>query len=72
MLTEDVKELAHDVGQEAVQAAEMGARSGESKFIARLDPRTSARKGEPVELVIDVHRLHLFDPETGLGIYGAA
>jgi multiple sugar transport system ATP-binding protein len=72
VLTEDVKELAHDVGQEAVQAVEMGARSGESKFIARLDPRTSARKDEPVELVIDVHRLHLFDPETGLGIYGAA
>jgi multiple sugar transport system ATP-binding protein len=71
VLTEDVKELAHDVGQEAVEAAEMGARSGESKFIARLDPRTSARKGEPIELVVDVHRLHLFDPETGHGIYGA-
>jgi hypothetical protein len=26
--------------------------------------------GEPIELVVDTGRLHFFDPETGLGIYG--
>jgi multiple sugar transport system ATP-binding protein len=71
VLTEDVKELAHDVGQEALDAVEMGARAGESKFIARLDPRTTVRQGEEVMLVVDVHRLHLFDPATGRGIYGS-
>jgi multiple sugar transport system ATP-binding protein len=70
VMTEDVRELAHDVGQEAVQAAEMGAAAGESTFMARLNPRTNATKGSPIELVVDVHRLHFFDPETGLGIYG--
>jgi hypothetical protein len=25
--------------------------------------------GQPIELVVDVHRLHFFDPETGRGIY---
>jgi multiple sugar transport system ATP-binding protein len=70
VITEDVKELAHDVGQEAVDAVELGARSGESKFVARLNPRTTARKGRPIELVVDVRRLHFFDPESGLGIYG--
>ncbi|MGH2529647.1 MAG: ABC transporter ATP-binding protein [Actinomycetota bacterium] len=69
VITEDVKELAHDVGQEALQAVEQEARSGESTFVARLSPRTGAREGEPIELVVDVRRLHFFDPETGLGIY---
>jgi multiple sugar transport system ATP-binding protein len=70
VVTEDVKELAHDVGQEALQAVEQGARSGESTFLARLSPRTGAKEGEPIELVVDVGRLHFFDPRTGLGIYG--
>ncbi|HET6712322.1 MAG TPA: sn-glycerol-3-phosphate ABC transporter ATP-binding protein UgpC [Actinomycetota bacterium] len=69
VLTEDVKELAHDVGQEALEAVELGARSGRSKFVARLMPRTSADQGGHIELVVDVHRLHFFDPDTGLGIY---
>jgi len=70
VVTEDVKELAHDVGQEALQAVEEGARSGESTFLARLNPRTGAKEDEPIELVVDVGRLHFFDPGTGLGIYG--
>jgi multiple sugar transport system ATP-binding protein len=70
VITEDVRELAHDVGQEAVQAAELGAAAGESTFMARLNPRTTAKKGSAIELVVDVHRLHFFDPDTGLGVYG--
>jgi multiple sugar transport system ATP-binding protein len=70
VLTEDVKELAHDVGQEALEAVELGALSGRSKFVARLNPRTAAAKGRPIELVVDVGRLHFFDPDSGLGIYG--
>jgi multiple sugar transport system ATP-binding protein len=70
VMTEDAKELAGDVGQEALEAVEKGALAGESEFLARLNPRTGARKGEPIELVVDVQRLHFFDPESGLGIYG--
>jgi len=69
VLTEDVRELATDVGQEALDAMEQTAEAGESTFLARLNPRTTAREGEPIELVVDVGRLHFFDPETGLGIY---
>jgi len=72
VMTEDVRELAHDVGREAVEAVEHGAASGESTFIARLNPRTTAKKGSQIELVVDVRRMHFFDPETGLGIYDAA
>ena len=70
VLTEDVKELAHDVGAEAVEAIERGAQAGESEFMARLNPRTKATQGEEIELVIDVQRMHYFDADTGKGIYG--
>jgi multiple sugar transport system ATP-binding protein len=71
VMTEDVRELAHDVGTEAREAVEERAAAGESTFIARLNPRTGARVGSQVELVVDVHRMHFFDPESGLGIYDA-
>ncbi len=69
VITEDTKELAGDVGQEALEAAEKGAIAGESEFLARLNPRTEAKKGQPIELVVDVNRLHFFDLENGEGIY---
>jgi multiple sugar transport system ATP-binding protein len=72
VVTEDVRELAHDVGQEALEAFESRAEAQESTFIARLNPRTKATKGAPIELVVDVRRLHYFDPETGHGIYDGA
>jgi multiple sugar transport system ATP-binding protein len=71
-LTEDVKELAVDVGAEALELAEQLAAQGHSTMLARLNPRTKVRKGDPIELVVDTHRLHFFDPETGSGIYGDA
>jgi multiple sugar transport system ATP-binding protein len=70
VITEDVKELAHDVGAEALEEIEQEAAAGESTFLARLNPRTGAQAGEPVELAVDTHRLHYFDPQSGLGIYG--
>jgi multiple sugar transport system ATP-binding protein len=69
-LTEDVKELALDAGGEALEKVEAEAQEGQSDVIARLNPRTGATKGENLELVVDTRRLHYFDPETGLGIYG--
>ena len=68
-ITEDVKELAVDVGQEALEQVEQKAQEGESNVIARLDPRTRVRQGDLVELVVDTSRLHFFDPDDGLGIY---
>jgi multiple sugar transport system ATP-binding protein len=68
-LTDDVKELAVDVGAEALEHVELQAKRGHSKVLARLNPRSRAQKGEPIELVVDTHRLHFFDPEDGVGIY---
>ena len=69
-MTEDVKELASDVGQEALESIEHGAQAGESTMVARLNPRTKAQPGAPIDLVVDTGRLHFFDPEDGAGIYG--
>jgi multiple sugar transport system ATP-binding protein len=69
-MTEDMKELASDVGQEAVEHAEQLAAGGRTTLLARLNPRTSVTKGAPIELVVDTRRLHFFDPADGSGIYG--
>jgi multiple sugar transport system ATP-binding protein len=37
---------------------------GGKEFVGRFDPRTSARAGQPLEIVIDMARMHLFDRET--------
>jgi multiple sugar transport system ATP-binding protein len=70
-MTEDVKELASDVGQEALEAVEQHAEVGHTNVVARLNPRTVVQKGDALELVVDTHRLHFFDPDTSAGIYGA-
>jgi multiple sugar transport system ATP-binding protein len=67
--TEDVKELAVDVGVEALEAVASRQGTRRSNVLARLNPRTTVRKGQPVELVVDTHRLHFFDAADGNGIY---
>ncbi len=67
-MTDDAQELAADAGAEVLERVEQQARS-ESMVVARLNPRTTAAKGETVELVVDTHRLHFFDPGDGAGIY---
>ncbi|HEV7639735.1 MAG TPA: sn-glycerol-3-phosphate ABC transporter ATP-binding protein UgpC [Gaiellaceae bacterium] len=41
-----------------------------SIFVARIHPRTAAREGEKLRLVVNTRRLHFFDPATGLAIDG--
>ena len=53
--------------QEARRAAERARGTGVS-FVGRLDRNTQARERKHLELVVDLARLHFFDPETGLAI----
>jgi multiple sugar transport system ATP-binding protein len=69
-ITEDVKELAHDVGVEHLERVQQEAEVGKSTVTARLSPRTRARPGDTIELAVDTARLHFFDPDDGSGIYG--
>jgi multiple sugar transport system ATP-binding protein len=41
-----------------------------SIFVARVHPQTKAREGEPLRLVVNTRKLHFFDADTGLAIYG--
>jgi multiple sugar transport system ATP-binding protein len=69
-ITEDVRELAVDVGQEALEHVQRLAEGGTSTVVARLNPRTRARPGDTIELAVTTTRLHFFDPDDGSGIYG--
>jgi multiple sugar transport system ATP-binding protein len=69
VLTEDTKELAHDLGAEALEDLTAQAEQSKSKFVAQLDPRTRVLEGDRIELVVETDRFHFFDPETSLGIY---
>ncbi|NOX61296.1 MAG: sn-glycerol-3-phosphate ABC transporter ATP-binding protein UgpC [Chloroflexi bacterium] len=42
--------------------------TGGKQFIARVDPRTSARVGEEIELRVNMDNMHLFDPETEVAL----
>jgi multiple sugar transport system ATP-binding protein len=70
-MTDDVQELAVDVGEEALQLVREHAAGGHSAVVARLNPRTTVQKGERIELVVDTELMHYFDPDDGAGIYGA-
>ena len=69
-VTDDVRELAGDIGAEpAGGGARLAAEGVEAVVVARLDPRSEAREGSSIELAVDTSSLHFFDPETSLGIY---
>jgi multiple sugar transport system ATP-binding protein len=70
-MTEDVRELAADVGAEALEKVQQSAAGGRSTAVARLNPRTRVGKDDPIELLVDTRRLHFFDPDSGAGIYDA-
>ena len=69
VVTEDTRELAVDTGTEMLQKLEEEASEHKTEFIARMQARTRAREGVPVEIAVDTTMLHFFDPETGRGIY---
>jgi len=63
-LTDDVRELAADAGQELPEA------SHESTVVARFNARSRVHIDDEIDVAVDTTELHFFDPETGLGIYG--
>jgi multiple sugar transport system ATP-binding protein len=59
---EDVKAA---VGEEVAEVAEAKG----NVWVARLDRETESSEGGKVDLLVDIGRLHFFDPETGDAIY---
>jgi multiple sugar transport system ATP-binding protein len=65
--TEDVKELARDVGAADLQTG-LGDDEG-AVLVGRFGARSRLRPGETADIAVDTAGLHFFDPESGLGIY---
>jgi multiple sugar transport system ATP-binding protein len=55
---QELEELAADAGTRDVPG-------GIDQIVARLDPASRAREGQPLELWFDPAKLHLFNPDTG-------
>ena len=67
-LTEDVRELARDVGQEsAITTATEG--ENQAVMVGRFGPRSRIKDGDTIDVAVETGALHFFDLETGLGIY---
>jgi multiple sugar transport system ATP-binding protein len=72
VMTEDMKELAEDMGGDEAERLEQKAAEGHNEFVAQLDPKTRIKRGDDVELFMDTTRLHFFDEESSMGIYGGS
>ncbi len=68
VLTEETRELAADSGTADLAPAS----EDRSSFVAEVDPKSTVKLGDEVELAVDTSQLHFFDPENGKGIYGGS
>ena len=68
-LTEDVRELARDVGREGAVAAATDESGGKTTVVGRFGPRSRVKNGDVIDVAVDTSAVHVFDLETGLGIY---
>jgi multiple sugar transport system ATP-binding protein len=66
-ITDETRELAEDAG-----TLEQAGDHPETVMVGRFSPRSTARAGDAIDVVVDTTGLHFFDPETGLGIYDHA
>ena len=68
-LTEEVKELAADVGEVAVSGLEDARAEQQTTLVGRFAVESPVKGGETAEVAVDTRALHFFDSESGLGIY---
>ncbi len=66
-VTEDVRELARDVGDES--AVDARADDTHTTLVGRFGPRSQVRVGDVMEVAVDTRSLHFFDPDSGIAIY---
>ena len=62
-LTDDVRELAADVGEELTNHAP------HTTMVGRFRADSAVHAGQRAEVAVETRSLHFFDPDTGAGIY---
>jgi multiple sugar transport system ATP-binding protein len=72
VLTEDTRDLARDRADLSEERLAERAESRRTECVARVDPRSDARKGERIDLVVDTSRLYFFDLTSGLAVDGVS
>jgi multiple sugar transport system ATP-binding protein len=70
VLTDEVREVAVDVDAAALEHLESEALERRTVLVGRFDTSERPRPGEEIEVPVDPGKLHFFDLETGLAIYG--
>jgi multiple sugar transport system ATP-binding protein len=65
VVTDDTRELAADSGGELTED-----HGGSSDLIARVSPRSTVKEGRAITFRVEADRMHVFDPGTGLSIWG--
>jgi multiple sugar transport system ATP-binding protein len=68
-LTEDIKELAADTDEAALEDLQRTASTRTTRFVALVSAKSRASEGSPTALAVDTSVLHFFDPEAGAAIY---
>ena len=63
--TEEMRELAKDVGDERVVAQLDDGATAATLLVGRFGARSRVKIGDQVEVAVDTRALHFFDPETG-------
>ncbi len=63
----DASRVAAGLDEEADEATDLVTDRG-ALLNARVDPRTTARVGDPIRLALDPSRFHFFDAETGASL----
>src|SRR5438034_6995372 len=57
------------VGEDAVEATSVQARTRGSLWVARVGRESGGREGEKLRIAVDTNRLHFFDPDSGDAIH---
>jgi multiple sugar transport system ATP-binding protein len=70
VLTEEVREVVVDVDVAALDRLESHAQERRATVVGRFEPSRRPPTGEEIELSVDMPKLHFFDLETGVAIYG--
>jgi len=70
VVTEEVRAVAADVDAAAVERLESEAFERRTLLIARLETQARPPADETLDVGVDTRRLHFFDLDTGLAIYG--
>ncbi len=68
-ITDEVRELQEDAGTTEGIGTPSQEEGGQTIMVGRFGARSKATKADKVKVAVDTRALHVFDRETGLGIY---